>query len=163
MDPVALPDQQFQLHRMIGIKFQPIPDRLKAANGSAWKVELKRDVRNAILVPPGHSVERELLVPDDASFHFLCRDRGIGIPEQEQEKIFEKFHQVDSSATRHYGGAGLGLSIVKEIVALHGGKVWAESEPGGGCTFHFTLPKTGAPDGSDPGDSSRTLPRAELT
>jgi signal transduction histidine kinase len=120
-------------------------------------------IGNAIkFSPEGSTIDLECR-EDDASFHFLCRDRGIGIPEQEQEKIFEKFHQVDSSATRHYGGAGLGLSIVKEIVALHGGKVWAESEPGKGCTFHFTLPGTGAPDGSDPGDSSRTFPRAELT
>jgi hypothetical protein len=72
MDPVALPKQQFQLHQLIAIKFQPIPDRLKAANGGAWKVDLKRDVRNAVLIPPGHSVERELLVPDDATLHFAC-------------------------------------------------------------------------------------------
>jgi signal transduction histidine kinase len=119
-------------------------------------------IGNAIKFSPEGSTINLECREDDASFHFLCHDSGIGIPEEEREKVFEKFYQVDSSATRHYGGAGLGLSIVREILSLHGGKVWVESEPQKGCTFHFTLPKTGAPDGSFPGDSSLTLPRAEL-
>jgi signal transduction histidine kinase len=75
---------------------------------------------------------------------FSCRDTGIGIPAAERERIFEKFYQVDSSATRRFGGAGLGLSIVREIVLLHGGQIWVESTPGQGSTFFISLPKNPA-------------------
>ena len=78
---------------------------------------------------------------------FTCRDTGIGIPASERERVFEKFYQVDSTATRRFGGAGLGLSIVREIVLLHGGQVWVESTPGQGSTFFIALPKNPTPAG----------------
>ncbi len=68
-------------------------------------------------------------------------DQGIGIPKDQQEKIFQRFYQVDGSTTRRFGGTGLGLAIVKGIVESHGGKVWVESEPGKGSIFYFTVPK----------------------
>lgn len=67
-------------------------------------------------------------------------DRGIGIEEQQLEHIFDRFYQVDSASTRKVGGSGLGLSICKAIVEAHHGKLWVESQPGAGSTFHFTLP-----------------------
>ena len=69
-------------------------------------------------------------------------DTGIGIPPDKLERIFERFYQVDGSTTRKFGGAGIGLALVKEIVAGHGGRVWAESEgvPGKGSTFFVVLP-----------------------
>lgn len=66
------------------------------------------------------------------------RDTGPGISKEDMAKIFHRFVQLDSSGARE--GVGLGLSIVKEFVSLHGGKTWAESEPGHGATFYFTLP-----------------------
>ena len=72
-------------------------------------------------------------------------DTGIGIPREQIKRIFERFYQVDGSATRHFGGAGVGLAIVRRIVEAHGGTIWAESDgvPGRGSTFFFTLPKIG--------------------
>ncbi|MEE9594702.1 MAG: ATP-binding protein [Candidatus Hydrothermarchaeales archaeon] len=67
-------------------------------------------------------------------------DTGIGIPKDKHEQIFERFYQVDSSATRSYEGTGLGLAIVKEIIETHGRKITVESEPGKGSKFCFTLP-----------------------
>ena len=67
-------------------------------------------------------------------------DRGPGIAADQLPHIFERFYRVDPSRSRHTGGAGLGLSIVKQLVLAHGGRVWAESTPGEGSTFSFTLP-----------------------
>ena len=67
-------------------------------------------------------------------------DRGVGIPADQLPHIFERFYRVDPSRSRHTGGAGLGLSIVKQLVLAHGGRVWAESTPGQGSTVSFTLP-----------------------
>jgi signal transduction histidine kinase len=67
-------------------------------------------------------------------------DSGVGIPADELPHIFERFYRVDVSRSRTTGGAGLGLSIVRQLVAAHGGRVWAESVVGHGSTFSFTLP-----------------------
>ena len=68
-------------------------------------------------------------------------DQGIGIPKDQHERIFERFYQIDGSARRRFGGAGLGLAIVE----AHEGQVWVESEPGRGSTFYFTVPKHNDP------------------
>jgi signal transduction histidine kinase len=67
-------------------------------------------------------------------------DTGIGIPPEQQERIFERFYQIDGSSTREYGGVGLGLAVCKEIVEALGGSIWVESKIGEGTTFTFTLP-----------------------
>ena len=71
--------------------------------------------------------------------HFSVRDTGIGIPVDKQHKIFDAFSQADSSSTRKYGGTGLGLTIATQLVGLMNGKIWVESEPQKGSTFHFTV------------------------
>ena len=71
---------------------------------------------------------------------FSVRDRGLGIPAGEQERIFEKFYRLDPDLTRGVGGTGLGLYICREIVRRLGGRIWVESTPGLGSTFSLELP-----------------------
>ena len=73
--------------------------------------------------------------------HLVVRDHGMGIPKEALESIFERYGRVESRATRHIQGTGLGLPIVRQIVQLHGGTVWAESSVGEGSVFHVTLPR----------------------
>ena len=71
------------------------------------------------------------------------KDTGIGIKAEDQNKLFKPFSQVDSFSSKKFQGTGLGLSLVKQIVHLHGGYVWFRSNPGEGSTFAFTIPING--------------------
>ena len=76
--------------------------------------------------------EREVIV--------TVRDTGIGIAPEDIQTVFEEFSQLDRGDARRYGGTGLGLSLAKKFVELHGGRIWVESKPNEGSRFHFTLP-----------------------
>ena len=78
---------------------------------------------------------------------FFVRDTGIGIPDEQQDKIFERFRQVSLDATREYEGAGLGLSLCKTFVEMLGGTIRVDSVPGEGSVFYFTLPYDYSLDG----------------
>lgn len=99
-------------------------------------------ISNAIkYTPEGGKID--IMVEDRGEDIRACvADTGIGIPEEHLPKIFERFYMVDTSLTRKSGSLGLGLSIVKEYVKLHGGIVWATSEVGKGSKFFFIMPKS---------------------
>ena len=97
-------------------------------------------VSNAIkFSEPGMTVAVDMKARD-GDVLFEITDEGPGIPPHKLEAIFDRFEQVDASDSRQKGGSGLGLTICRAIVELHGGRIWAESPAGGGATFSFTLP-----------------------
>ena len=88
---------------------------------------------------------------------FTVSDTGIGIPQADQPRIFERFYRVDVARSREVGGTGLGLAIAKHLVEVHGGRIWVESEVGQGSQFHFSVPvfrsEHGDNDRSETGDT----------
>ena len=76
----------------------------------------------------------------DGEVVFTVSDTGIGIPQADQPRIFERFYRVDVARSREVGGTGLGLSIAKHLMEAHGGRLWVESEVGQGSQFHFSVP-----------------------
>jgi CheY-like chemotaxis protein len=98
------------------------------------------------------------------TLHISVRDTGIGIPVDRLARLFKSFSQADASTTRQYGGTGLGLAISKRLVELMGGKLWVESVPNEGSTFHFTIKM--APDpaaaSESPVQTSNSLTGAKL-
>ncbi len=97
-------------------------------------------VGNAVKFTEAGYVEISTLPPDGEQLTIVVTDTGMGIAADKFERIFQSFEQADGSTSREYGGTGLGLSITKQLVVLHGGKIWVESEIGGGSRFYFTLP-----------------------
>ena len=98
-------------------------------------------VGNAIKFTDKGEVAIKATVADGAFTVAVC-DTGPGIAPSDQGKIFEEFQQADNSATKRKGGTGLGLSIAKRIIAMHGGRIWVESDVGKGSMFAFTIPVT---------------------
>jgi PAS domain S-box-containing protein len=81
------------------------------------------------------------LKPVDGAVELQVRDTGVGIPEEQREQVFERFHRIESTQARTYEGTGIGLALVKELVKLHGGNVRVESAVGAGSTFRVTIPR----------------------
>ena len=96
---------------------------------------------NAIKYSPDGGQIRVSGRADDQQVYVAVTDEGIGIPENEQENIFDRFYRVRSGVSERTKGAGLGLFLVKAVVEAHDGRVWVESQPGRGSTFVFTLPR----------------------
>jgi len=81
----------------------------------------------------------------DGAVEISVSDTGIGIAPEDQPRIFEEFRQVGSDYAHKTEGTGLGLTLAKKFVELHGGRIWVESEVGKGSTFSFTLPERASP------------------
>lgn len=98
-------------------------------------------LHNASKFTPQHGRVWVRLEDENVSARIIVEDDGIGIPENEVDKIFDHFHQADNTSTREYGGSGLGLAICKNIVDWHDGKIWVENVPGRGARFIAVIPK----------------------
>jgi PAS domain S-box-containing protein len=109
-------------------------------------------------------VEVERRTASGVTLHFSVQDTGIGIPQDKQASIFEAFTQADGSITRRYGGTGLGLTIAARLVGLMGGRLWLESHPQQGSTFHFTVPCAAGEPGvpRDPDEAGTGAPAVRL-
>ena len=158
--PFSLPETLLDATRTLSIRadqkgvellcfIEPgVPDQLVADAGRLRQVVINL-LGNAIKFTERGEVFLSVALessPDErAHLHFAIRDTGIGIPADKQELVFSSFEQADSSTTRKYGGTGLGLAICKSIVEIMGGRIWVESRPGEGSTFHFTAAFAVAP------------------
>jgi PAS domain S-box-containing protein len=158
---LVLDEIEFRLHDVAGQALKPltltadekgteifyrersaVPESLVGDPGRLRQV-LVNLVGNAIKFTSDGEVCVEVLEPersgDRVLLHFVVTDTGIGISEDRLNSIFEAFEQADGSTTRTFGGTGLGLAICKQLTGLMGGRIWAESSPGEGSAFHFTV------------------------
>lgn len=126
----------------VQLLFQPSDSDNTRINGDINRLTqvLSNLLSNAIKHSTDNGIIRIFTQSDDDHIRISVADLGSGIPNEYQDKIFERFFQVDSSDTRNSGGTGLGLSITKEIVERHNGNISVESIPGEGATFHVVLP-----------------------
>jgi signal transduction histidine kinase/ligand-binding sensor domain-containing protein/HPt (histidine-containing phosphotransfer) domain-containing protein/ActR/RegA family two-component response regulator len=102
--------------------------------GNAVKFTSRGEIRLTVLREAGLPADEEF-----ATLHFAVEDSGIGIAPERIARLFKPFSQADSSTTRVYGGTGLGLAISRRLAETLGGRMWAESTPGEGSIFHFTI------------------------
>ena len=103
-------------------------------------------VENAVThTPEGGAVTLSAIIPAPGFVRVSVADTGGGMEREALDAVFDRFYRLDPSRARATGGAGLGLTIAKQLVEAQGGRIWAESEPGQGSTFIFELPLTGAP------------------
>ncbi|MFH0771535.1 MAG: response regulator [Candidatus Omnitrophota bacterium] len=115
---------------------------MMTADKKMFKQVMYNLLSNAIkFTPEEGSVKIEtLFLKDKEEFQISVIDSGIGIKKEDWERIFEPFQQADEGYSRQYSGTGLGLSLVKTLIEIHGGKIWLESEEGKGSKFIFTFP-----------------------
>jgi len=104
---------------------------------------LKNLLSNAVKFTDGGDVSLTVSATADGWVQFAVQDSGIGIAPEQQDRIFDAFHQADGSTARKYGGTGLGLSISRDLTALLGGTLTVASAPGEGSTFTLSLPRNG--------------------
>jgi len=110
------------------------------ADESKLNIALSNLVKNSIQFTEAGGRVIVKIQEDTGHFKVSVTDNGIGIPVSDLPRVFERFFQVETHLTRRYGGMGLGLSVAKAMIELHGGRIWVDSEEGKGSTFTFLLP-----------------------
>jgi CheY-like chemotaxis protein/HPt (histidine-containing phosphotransfer) domain-containing protein len=140
---------------------QDVPDGLIGDPGRLRQIVVNL-VGNAIKFTDRGEVVVDVQVesrqPQAVILHVIVRDTGIGIPLEKQSLMFQAFTQADSSMSRRYGGSGLGLAISAQLARLMGGRMWLDSEPGKGSTFHLT-----AQWGLQPNPAPKAEPDADMS
>ena len=135
-------------HGPPGIRFETIvsdPPPSVAADRDRVRQVLVNLVENGIKYSPDGGVIQVGVQPAEGTVTFHVRDQGLGIPADEQARIFEKFYRLDPEMTRGIGGTGLGLYICSELLERMDGRIWVESQEGVGSTFSFELPAEASP------------------
>ena len=119
-----------------------LPEGLPPVRGDANSLQevLQNLLDNALQYTPAGGKIEVTASSSDGGVVVTVADTGIGIPQVEQERIFERFYRVDAARSRAAGGTGLGLSIARHIMEAHGGRLWVESAVGEGSRFHFNIP-----------------------
>ncbi|HEX5426035.1 MAG TPA: ATP-binding protein [Candidatus Acidoferrales bacterium] len=142
--PVIELAQDIALKKGVSLNFINPPDGFPAFKGDvALLREVLRNLLDNALQYTGPNGRVEVGAESNgSSVVFTVADTGIGIPQAEHNRIFERFYRVDAARSREAGGTGLGLAIAKHIVEAHGGRIWVDSEIGRGSKFHFSIPLT---------------------
>ena len=142
----VLSDAIQQLRPLAVLKGQTITTSVQVglneivADGPKLQVVLKNLMSNAISFSPERGDIRVEAWSAGQALRIAVHDTGVGIPQEEWEWIFKPFYQVESSLRREHGGLGIGLALSKNLVELHGGRIWVESEVGRGSTFTVVIP-----------------------
>jgi len=149
--------------RNITLQLQPIDTAEEVfCDREAFYQVLSNLVDNAVKYSPVGSTIRigaEPIVRDNRKFlEFSVSDAGVGIPQEDLPRIFERFYRVDKARSRELGGTGLGLSIVKHLILAHGGSVRVTSKVGEGSQFFFSLPAEEIPPSADAIHQNVTMP-----
>jgi signal transduction histidine kinase len=140
LSPILTRSNPKAIERKIDLKLEMAPNlHLVQADAEKLSWALSQLLDNAIKFTPENGKVLLQVVSEEKTAIIRVIDNGIGIPPERQKEIFEPFHQLDSSATRRYGGTGLGLALVRQIVEAHGSIISLNSTPGQGSTFSFVL------------------------
>lgn len=122
------------------IRFERCPTTTINADRDKIGSVISNLISNAVKYSPTTAAVEIACATRDGQLIVSVKDDGIGIKREDLEKIFDRYYRVEGEDTRHIAGFGIGLYLSSEIIQRHGGKVWAESEPGAGSTFYFSLP-----------------------
>jgi signal transduction histidine kinase len=139
--------ERFQTQTKIHTLLLDFPEDFPSIQGDETRLRQVIDnlVSNAIKYSPKGGEVRISGTFDDQNVTVEVSDQGVGLPEDELDRIFERFYRVEGALSRKTQGTGLGLYLARAVVEAHGGEIMVKSKPGKGSTFQFTLPRESIP------------------
>ena len=141
LDSLLLVEPQAERGKVRILPLDVAGDVTVDADMRAIKQVIVNVLANAVKFTPGGGEIKVRCHEEEGAVHVTIKDSGIGIAEGHLESVFEPFHQGDAKLARQYGGTGLGLSVCRRLVEMHGGRIWLDSTPNIGTTVFFHLPK----------------------